>query len=183
MTGRRHPSGRSRMVRDHSPRVWVLGLVVLCFMGTLLGRLGQVQIAGHADYQRAAASLDTRTLTEAAVRGRILDRNGVPLVDNTTETVVTVDRAVLVGSKDGGRDLVRRVSGVLGASFDQLWGRTQLCGVQGAPPAPVCWAGLRLRADPVDQRCRPQQGAQPARAPGSLPRSGGLGAAGAGLPG
>jgi penicillin-binding protein 2 len=132
---------RSRAVRDHSRRVWVLGLVVLCFMGTLLGRLGQVQIVGHADYQRAAAALNTRTVTEAAVRGRILDRNGVPLVDNTTETAVTVDRAVLAGTKDGGRDLVRRVAGVLGAPFDRLWGRNQLSGVEGAPPAPVCWAG------------------------------------------
>jgi penicillin-binding protein 2 len=115
--------------------------VVLLFMGALLGRLGQVQIVGHADYQRAAATLNTRTVAEAAVRGRILDRNGVPLVDNTTETAVTVDRAVLVGAKDGGRDLVRRVAGVLGAPFDLLWGRTQLCGVKDAPPAPVCWAG------------------------------------------
>jgi penicillin-binding protein 2 len=132
---------RSRVVRDHSPRVWVLGLVVLCLVGALLGRLGQVQIVGHADYQRAAATLNTRTVTEAAVRGRILDRNGVPLVDNTTETAVTVDRAVLVESKDGGRDLVRRVARVLGVPFDQLWGRTQLCGVKDAPPAPICWAG------------------------------------------
>ncbi len=141
MMGRGVAMRPSRVVRDHSPRVWVLALVVLCFMGALLGRLGQVQIVGHADYQRAAATLNTRTVTEAAVRGRILDRNGVPLVDNTTETAVTVDRAMLVESKDGGRDLVRRVAGVLGAPFDLLWGRTQLCGVKDAPPAPVCWAG------------------------------------------
>lgn len=128
-------------VRDHSPRVWVLALAVLCFMGALLGRLGQVQIAGHADYREAAATVNTRTVTEPAVRGRILDRHGTPLVDNTTETVVTVDRAVLVDAEDGGRDLVARVAKLLGAPFEQLWGRTQLCGVGGAPPAPVCWAG------------------------------------------
>jgi penicillin-binding protein 2 len=139
--GRASTVKRSRVVRDHSPRVWVLGLVVLCFMGTLFGRLGQVQIVGHEDYQRAADTLNTRTVTEPAVRGRILDRTGLPLVDNTTETVVTVDRAVLVESEDGGRDLIHRVARVVGAGFDQLWGRTQLCGVQGAPPAPVCWAG------------------------------------------
>lgn len=133
--------GRGSSPRDHSPRVWVLAVVVLCFMGALLGRLGQVQIAGHADYRAAAATVNTRTVTEPAVRGRILDRHGTPLVDNTTETVVTVDRAVLVDAHDGGRDLVRRVAQVLGAPFDQLWGRTQLCGVAGAPPAPVCWAG------------------------------------------
>ncbi|GAA2168580.1 penicillin-binding protein 2 [Pedococcus bigeumensis] len=121
--------------------MWVLALVVLCFVGALLGRLGQVQIAGHADYRAAAATVNTRTVTEAAVRGRILDRNHTPLVDNTTETVVTVDRAVLADSADGGRDLVKRVAQVVAAPFDQLWGRTQLCGVAGAPPAPVCWAG------------------------------------------
>nr|WP_179423852.1 penicillin-binding protein 2 [Pedococcus badiiscoriae] len=121
--------------------MWVLGLVVLCFMATLVTRLGQVQIVGHADYERAAATLDTRTVTEPAVRGRILDRNGLPLVDNTTQTVVTLDRSVLVESKDGGRDLVRRVAAVLGSDVDQLWGRTQLCGVKDAPRPPVCWAG------------------------------------------
>jgi penicillin-binding protein 2 len=119
----------------------VLALVVLCFMGALLGRLGQVQIAGHADYRAAAAVVNTRTVTEPAVRGRILDRNGTPLVDNTTETVVTVDRSVLADAPDGGRDLVTRVARVVGAPVEQLWGRTQLCGVAGAPPAPVCWAG------------------------------------------
>jgi penicillin-binding protein 2 len=133
--------GARSSVRDHSPRVWVLALVVLCFMGALLGRLGQVQIVGHEDYRAAAATVNTRTVTEPAVRGRILDRNGTPLVDNTTQTVVTVDRSVLVDADDGGRDLVRRVAKVVGAPFAQLWGRTQLCGVQGAPPAPVCWAG------------------------------------------
>ena len=132
---------RGTSVRDHSARVWVLGLVVLSFMGALLGRLGQVQIGGHADYRAAAASVNTRTVTEPAVRGRILDRNGIALVDNTTETVVTVDRAVLVDAPDGGRDLVARVAKVVGAPLEQLWGRTQLCGVAGAPPAPICWAG------------------------------------------
>jgi penicillin-binding protein 2 len=148
---------RSSVVRDHSLRVWVLALVVLCFMGVLLGRLGQVQIVGHADYQRAAATLNTRTVTEAAVRGRILDRNGLPLVDNTTETAVTVDRAVLVESKDGGRDLVRRVAGVLGAPFDLLWGRTQLCGVKDAPPAPVCWAGSAYVPIPLTSGADPRK--------------------------
>jgi penicillin-binding protein 2 len=132
---------RGSSVRDHSPRVWVLGLVVLCLMGALLGRLGQVQIAGRADYRAAAATVNTRTVTEPAVRGRILDRNGTPLVDNTTQTVVTVDRAVLADARDGGRDLVTRVAKVVGAPFAQLWGRTQLCGTAGARPAPVCWAG------------------------------------------
>lgn len=154
----------SRSTRDHTPRVWVLALVVLCFMGALLGRLGQVQIAGHEDYRAAAATVNTRTVAEPAVRGRILDRHGTPLVDNTTETVVTVDRAVLVDAADGGRDLVRRVATVVGAPFEQLWGRTQLCGVEGAPPAPVCWAGSAYVPIPL------VSGVDPRRALGLLER-------------
>ena len=75
---------RRSSVRDHSPRVWSLALVVLCVMGALLGRLGQVQVVGHEDYRAAAATVNTRTVTEPAVRGRILDRHGTPLVDNPT---------------------------------------------------------------------------------------------------
>jgi penicillin-binding protein 2 len=132
-------------------------MVVLCFMGALLGRLGQVQVAGHEDYRQAAATINTRTVSEAAVRGRILDRNGVPLVDNTTETLVTLDRRTLVDSPDHGRDLVQRVAQVLGASFDQLWGRTQLCGEKGAPPAPVCWAGSAYVPIPLIGGADPQK--------------------------
>ena len=63
---------RSR--RDHTGTLWVFGLVVLVLVGTLLGRLGQVQLAQHHDFVRAAETVNTRTVTQAAVRGRILDR-------------------------------------------------------------------------------------------------------------
>ncbi|TQJ51394.1 penicillin-binding protein 2 [Phycicoccus sp. SLBN-51] len=127
--------------RDLTVRVWVFGLVVLSLMGTLLGRLGQVQLTGHADYVAAAETVNTRVVTEPAVRGRILDRNGIPLVDNTSEAVVTLDRKVLVEAADHGEALVRKVARELGRPFDELWGRTRDCGSPGAPPPPVCSSG------------------------------------------
>jgi penicillin-binding protein 2 len=148
-------TGRRDGLRAGSSRLWVLGLVVLALIGTLVGRLGQVQVRDHAAYERAAATLNTRTTAQPALRGRILDRNGVPLVDNTAQTVVTVDRKVLADAKDGGRALVARVAMVLGVPFDRLWARTSLCGTPGAPPAPACWGGsayvpvpLLVGADP-----------------------------------
>ena len=93
--------------------------------------------------------MNTRVITEPAVRGRILDRNGVPLADNSSEAVVTVQRKVLLESEDGGRGLVRAVAGVLGLPFEQVWGRTQACGAAGAPPAPVCFNGSPYQPIPV----------------------------------
>lgn len=153
-----------RRSRDHSARVWVLGLVVLSLVGTLLGRLGQVQLGEHADYQRAAQEVNTRTVTEPALRGRILDRNGIPLADNGIQSVVTVDRKVLADSADGGRAVVTRVATALGLPFEQLWGRTHLCGTAEAPPAPVCWAGSPYVPLPLATV------ADPARALGLLER-------------
>ena len=148
-------NGRRDGQRAGSARLWVLGLVVLALTGTLVGRLGEVQVRDHAAYQRAAATLNTRTTAQSALRGRILDRHGAPLVANTAQTVVTVDRKVLADARDGGRALVARVATVLGVGFDRLWARTSLCGTAGAPPAPACWGGsayvpvpLLVGADP-----------------------------------
>jgi penicillin-binding protein 2 len=135
--------------RDVTHRTWVFGLVVLSLMGTLLGRLGQVQLTQHDDYVAAAETVNTRVVTEPAVRGRILDRNGTPLVDNASEAVVTIERETLVEADDGGKALVGNVAQAIGRPFDQLWGRTRDCGTAGAPPPPVCWGGSPQQPVPV----------------------------------
>ncbi len=124
----------------HGRFLAVVLLVVLCF-GSLVGRLGQVQLVGHTDFADASAALDTRTLVVPALRGRILDAQGLPLADNRTSTVVTIERRVIVGSPDRAESLVRDVAALLGLPTEQLLGRTWLCGEDGAPAAPACWAG------------------------------------------
>ena len=138
--------------RPRRSRVGVVGVVLVLLVtlfGLLLGRLGQLQLVQGPDLARAAVTVNTRTVTEHALRGRILDRLGAPFVDNTFDTVVTVQRSVLVDSRDGGRDLVTRVAAALGLPFDRLWGKTMLCGTEGAPAAPACFNGSPYVPIPV----------------------------------
>ncbi|NUR80564.1 MAG: penicillin-binding protein [Dermatophilaceae bacterium] len=145
--GGRSPRGRwpRRWTRRRArPRVGVAGVVLVLLVtlfGLLLGRLGQLQLVQGPELARAATTVNTREVTEHALRGRILDRRGAPFVANSYETVVTVQRSVLVDAKDGGRDLVTRVAAVLDLPFDRLWGKTMLCGTAGAPAAPACFNG------------------------------------------
>ena len=145
--------------RDTSARLWVFGVVVLSLLGTLLGRLGEVQLSEHADYVQAAATVNTRVITEPAVRGRILDRNGVPLADNSSEAVVTVQRKVLLESEDGGRGLVRAVAGVLAGLGPDPGLR---CRRRAAGTGVL--QRLALPAHPGGCRGRPDTRPQPARA-------------------
>lgn len=133
-------------------RVGVAGVVLVLLVtlfGLLLGRLGQARLVEGQDLARAAVTVNTRTVSEHALRGRILDRTGAPFVDNTFDTVVTVQRSVLVGADDGGRDLVTRLATAVGQPFERLWGKTMLCGTTGAPPAPACFNGSPYVPIPV----------------------------------
>ncbi|GGM80956.1 penicillin-binding protein 2 [Terrabacter tumescens] len=139
-------------LRPRRRRVGVAGVVLVLLVtlfGLLLGRLGQLQLVQGPQLARAAVTVNTRTVTEQALRGRILDRTGAPLVDNTFDTVVTVQRSVLVRADDGGRALVTRVATALGLPFERLWGKTMLCGTQGAPAAPACFNGSPYVPIPV----------------------------------
>src|SRR5437870_5734285 len=57
--------------------------LVLCAYLVLLGRLAYWQVWRHSDMAQLAAAYHDDTITLAAVRGNILDRNGALLVTNT----------------------------------------------------------------------------------------------------
>ena len=132
---------RDRPAGTHQGRFLAVVLLVVLAFTALVGRLGQVQLVGHDDFAAASAALDTRTVVVAATRGRILDSRGLPLADTRLSTVVTLERRVIVERADRGEAVVRAVAEVLGLPADELLGRTWLCGEDGAPPAPACWAG------------------------------------------
>ena len=125
----------------HQGRFLAVVLLVAVGFAALVGRLGQVQLVGHDDFRAAASAPDTRTLVVPALRGRILDREGRVLADNRASTVVTIERRVIADRSDRGASVVRDVASVLGLPAGDLLGRTWLCGEQGAPAAPACWAG------------------------------------------
>ncbi len=154
----------------HHGRLLALALVVALAFAGLLGRLGQVQLVGVTDFEPVAGALDTRTITVPALRGRILDRRGRPLADNRSATVVTIERRVVVDSPDRAAAEVRAVAEVLGLPADDLLARTWLCGEDGAPAAPACWAGSPQVPVPLAEDVDPTKALtlveQPDRFPG-----------------
>lgn len=148
---------RPRDGSAHQGRFLAAGAVVALLFVVLFGRLGQVQLTDHSDYAAAASTLNTREVVVPAVRGRILDRTGKPLADNTSVTVVTLERRIVAESDDGAKALLTRVAQTLKRPVDELLARTYLCGEAGAPPAPACWAGSPQVPIPVASGVDPQR--------------------------
>ncbi len=103
-------SERSRL------RLAVLQLLVLSLVGTLLGRLWYLQVLAGDQYERIAADNGRGTIVEPAIRGRILDDLGRPLVTNRTSLVVSVSYAELIKQKDDGKAVLKRLGALLHVS-------------------------------------------------------------------
>lgn len=72
-----------------------LGIFSGSILGILAARLVSMQLISSNDYEEQAESNRTRTVTTAAPRGRILDRNGVELVTNRPCLAVAADPEVV----------------------------------------------------------------------------------------
>ncbi len=69
-------------LKKDDPQLRVLTLVVLIGLGVLLGGLWWVQIVSSRQYEANLETQSFRTVRIPAVRGKILDRNGVALAEN-----------------------------------------------------------------------------------------------------
>ncbi len=78
-----------------SARLKGLGLFSGGVIAVLIGRLWAMQLVSTEEYKEKAESNRTRTILTPAPRGRILDRNGVPLVDNRPCPTVTAVPSVV----------------------------------------------------------------------------------------
>ena len=77
-------------------RMTALGVGVACLFGALFVRLWYLQVLDASQYKVAAQRNGVRLVYLPAPRGRILDRNGKVLVDNTVVDVLTVDRSAIM---------------------------------------------------------------------------------------
>ncbi len=144
------PRGRLTGQRNRSiGPIWALMVVVLALGGILFGRLVQWQVLRGDDFVQASAEVNTRQVLDPALRGRILASDGEPLAANAPRTVVTVDPAVLADTDDEGLALVEQVAGALDLPAAQLWGRTRVCGSEGAPAVPLCFSGSPYQPIPI----------------------------------
>lgn len=69
-------------LKKNDPQLRILAVLVLCGLGVLVAGLWWVQIVSARDYQAHLEMQSFRTVRIPAVRGKILDRNGVVLAEN-----------------------------------------------------------------------------------------------------
>ncbi|WP_265444628.1 penicillin-binding protein 2 [Flexivirga meconopsidis] len=148
--------GRRRRSRWTPPRrspyiarIWALVLVAVLVIGTLVGRLGQLQVSDGPQMRAAAERINTRSVPIPAVRGRILDATGKPLVANGSTEVLTIDPTAIADTDDGGKALIERVAKVVGGDPAQMLGRTKPCGTKGAPKTPLCNTADAVQPIPI----------------------------------
>src|SRR6478736_5016053 len=72
----------------------IVGVIVLALFSALFARLWYLQIASTGEFAAAAQSNSVRVVNEPPIRGRILDAQGRPLVDNRIANVITIDRNI-----------------------------------------------------------------------------------------
>lgn len=117
-------------------RLAIVGIIALSLFAALFTRLYFLQVLAAPEYKLAAEANQVRVVSEPAPRGRILDRNGVVLVDNRASNVVAVDRSQ-VRDEDERNDLLTRLAVVLGVTPDELRERYADQRVSPYTPVPV----------------------------------------------
>jgi len=146
--------GRSSRVTG---RLLILQVIVLSLLATLGGRLWFLQIRNGQQYSQEAVSNHIRPVLVPAVRGEILDANGMPLADNSTQLVVSVSRTALLQQQDGGKAVLGRLAQVLGMSPTEVHDKVRLC--DAVTPQP-CWNGSPYQPIPVTEQATAQQAMQ-----------------------
>lgn len=76
-------------------RLSLFGIVILAAFLALFSRLWFLQVLASDDFRRLASENRVRKVQSQAERGRVLDRNGVVLIDNRSSQSFTIDREVL----------------------------------------------------------------------------------------
>ena len=118
-------------------RLAVMGILVVAGFVALFSRLWFLQVLAAEDYRKLAKENRVRFVHSEPPRGRILDRNGVVLVDNRSSYAVTVDRQVLERPRER-RRVLRKIAGLTGESIKDL--RTRLQDITVSPYKPVAVA-------------------------------------------
>jgi penicillin-binding protein 2 len=113
----------------------VLAIVVGSLFAALFARMWYLQVLSADESRLAAEANAVRTVVEPAPRGRILDRNGVVLVDNRASNVVAIDTAAL--GADERPAVLARLAPVVGAPVEELVERLADPAASPLLPVPV----------------------------------------------
>lgn len=138
-------------------RLIAIQILVLSLLLTLGGRLWYLQIRNGQEYTEKASENHVQKVVAPAVRGTIMDANGVPIADNETRLVVSVSRTELLRQKDGAEAVLARLADVLGLPHKAVSDRVRLCDSQTPQP---CWNGSPYQPIPITDKTTTQQALQ-----------------------
>ena len=124
------------MIEGSRARLTVIGVIVMFLFSALFARLWFLQVASDTNYAAAATSNRTRIVYEPALRGRILDRNGKPIVDNEPVDMVTFDRHKEMTAAER-KLVVGRLAGVLGVTAPEIQKRIDDPRASSFAPVPI----------------------------------------------
>ncbi len=136
--------------------IFVVQALIISLMVALLGRLFYLQVAATGRYKEAALNIQSRDIVDPAIRGLIVDADGVPLAMNRVGLAVTVDRSVLDKQKDKGASVLNRVSKILDLNPNDVWRKTRLCGEILKGDKSGCWVGNRFQPIPITKDADPE---------------------------
>ncbi|MEA2510289.1 MAG: penicillin-binding protein 2, partial [Actinomycetota bacterium] len=119
-------------------RIAVLGVLVIAAFVTLFSRLWFLQILATDQYRALAKENRVRTVYSEPPRGRILDRNGKPLVQNKESIAVTIDRATLQ-RRSLRYHVFTRLSHLLDVKVKDLRYNAKSTGTSPYKPVPVAY--------------------------------------------
>lgn len=81
-------------------RINVIFIAIMVLLTVLVLRLGYLQIAKGESYKKAVDSNENIEVNESVPRGRIYDRNGKLLVDNTSKKSITYTRGRMTSTRE-----------------------------------------------------------------------------------
>lgn len=136
--------------------IFVVQALIISLMAALLGRLFYLQVAATGRYKEAALNIQSRDIVVPAIRGLIVDADGVPLAMNRVGLAVTVDRSILDKQKDKGASVLNRVSKILDLNPNDVWRKTRLCGEILKGDKSGCWVGNRFQPIPITKDADPE---------------------------
>jgi penicillin-binding protein 2 len=138
-------------------RLVVIQILVFSLLLTLGGRLWYLQIRQGDEFAAQAAGNHVQQAIQPAMRGAILDARGVPLADNETRLVVTVDRTELSRQPDDGEEVLGRLAELLELPAEEVRNRVRLCDAETPQP---CWNGSPYQPIPITDEATTQQALQ-----------------------
>jgi penicillin-binding protein 2 len=122
------------VIEGSRTRLTIIGVVVMFLFSVLFARLWLLQVASGSSSTAEATSNSVRVVHEPALRGRILDRNGKPIVDNQPVDVITLDRHKPADRTERGR-VIGRLAELLGVSSGEV--KKRIDDPRAAPFAPA----------------------------------------------